>query len=53
MWRRSDTRPSVLSTVDALTAGVGDLGLHAPDAWLPDSDPYKPAPTPAPPRTRR
>jgi hypothetical protein len=27
--------------VDTLTTGVGDLGIHAPDAWLPDDDPYK------------
>jgi len=41
VWRRSEVRAAVLSTVDALTDGVGDLGLHDPDAWLPDGDPYK------------
>ena len=42
--RRDETRPAVLATVDALTAGVGDLGLHAPGAWLPDNDPHRPRP---------
>ncbi|MGW1168442.1 LysR family transcriptional regulator [Streptomyces sp. NPDC001153] len=41
VWRRSEVRAAVLNTVDALTDGVGDLGIHAPDAWLPDEDPYK------------
>lgn len=41
VWRREELRPAVLSTVDALTEGVGDFGIHAPDAWLPDGDPYK------------
>jgi hypothetical protein len=27
--------------VDALTDEVGDLGIHRPDAWLPDSDPHR------------
>jgi DNA-binding transcriptional LysR family regulator len=43
VWRRSEARPAVLGTVDALTAGVGDLGLQAPNAWLPDGDPYRQA----------
>jgi len=38
--RRDETREAVLRTVDALTAGVGDLGLDAPDAWLPAGDPH-------------
>ncbi|MDQ0810057.1 DNA-binding transcriptional LysR family regulator [Streptomyces sp. B3I7] len=38
--RRDETREAVLRTVDALTAGVGDLGLDAPDAWLPADDPH-------------
>ena len=39
--RRDESRPAVLAAVDALTAGVGDLGLHGPDAWLPDFDPHR------------
>jgi DNA-binding transcriptional LysR family regulator len=49
VWRRSETRPAVLSTVDALTAGVGDLGLHASGTWLPQGDPYKLAGAQSPP----
>ncbi|MFI2206676.1 LysR family transcriptional regulator [Streptomyces sp. NPDC020192] len=41
VWRRSERRPAVLNTVDALTDGLGDLGIHDFDAWLPDDDPYK------------
>ncbi|WP_433448303.1 LysR family transcriptional regulator [Streptomyces sp. CA-142005] len=41
VWRRSEARTAVLNTVEALTDGVGDLGIHGPDAWLPDDDPYK------------
>jgi DNA-binding transcriptional LysR family regulator len=41
VWRRSEERTAVLNTVDALTDGLGDLGIHDPDAWLPDDDPYK------------
>lgn len=41
VWRRSESRAAVLSTVDALTDGVGDLGLDDPDAWLPDDDPHR------------
>ncbi|MFJ2197596.1 LysR family transcriptional regulator [Streptomyces violaceusniger] len=41
VWRRDELRPAVLSTVDALTEGARDFGIHAPDAWLPDGDPYK------------
>ncbi|WP_438493460.1 LysR family transcriptional regulator [Streptomyces asiaticus] len=41
VWRREEIRPAVLSAVDALTEGVGDFGIHAPDAWLPDGDPYQ------------
>ena len=39
--RGDETRPAVLSAADALTAGVGDLGLHQPGAWLPDFDPHR------------
>ncbi|MFG2381949.1 LysR family transcriptional regulator [Streptomyces avermitilis] len=41
VWRRSEVRAAVLAVADTLTEGVGDLGIHAPDAWLPDGDPYK------------
>ena len=41
VWRRSEERAAVLAVVDALTDKVGDLGIHRPDAWLPDSDPHK------------
>ncbi|MEU9364325.1 LysR family transcriptional regulator [Streptomyces avermitilis] len=41
VWRSSEVRAAVLAVVDTLTEGVGDLGIHAPDAWLPDGDPYK------------
>ncbi|MGW3118335.1 LysR family transcriptional regulator [Streptomyces sp. NPDC001107] len=40
VWRKSEDRAGVLGAVDALCAGVGDLGIHAPDAWLPADDPY-------------
>jgi DNA-binding transcriptional LysR family regulator len=40
-WRRNEVRAAVLGVVDSLTTGVGDLGIHAPDTWLPDDDPYK------------
>jgi hypothetical protein len=39
--RRGEERTAVLAVVDALTDGVGDLGIHRPDAWLPDSDPHE------------
>ena len=41
VWRRGEERAAVLAVADALTDGVGDLGIHQPDAWLPASDPYK------------
>jgi DNA-binding transcriptional LysR family regulator len=41
VWRRGEERAAVLAAVDALTDGVGELGIHRPGAWLPDSDPYK------------
>ncbi|MFI1722476.1 LysR family transcriptional regulator [Streptomyces sp. NPDC020489] len=40
VWRETERRASVLAVVDALGDGVGDLGIHAPDAWLPADDPY-------------
>lgn len=41
VWRRSEARTSVLAVVDALSDGNGDLGIHGPDAWLPEGDPYR------------
>ena len=41
VWRRGEERTAVLAVVDALTGGVGHLGIHRPDAWLPGSDPHK------------
>ena len=41
VWRRGEVRAAVLAVVDALTTGVRDLDIHAPDVWLPDDDPYK------------
>jgi DNA-binding transcriptional LysR family regulator len=41
VWRRCEVRDTVMAVVDALTDGIGDLGLDAPDVWLPDGDPYK------------
>ncbi|MET9498773.1 LysR family transcriptional regulator [Streptomyces sp. NPDC006552] len=40
VWRADEDRAGVLTTVDALCDGVGGLAVHAPDAWLPDDDPY-------------
>jgi DNA-binding transcriptional LysR family regulator len=42
VWRETEDRAGVLATVDALCDGVGDLGIHAPDAWLPADDPHAP-----------
>ncbi len=41
VWRRGEERAAVLAVVDALTDRIGNLGIHQPDAWLPDSDPHK------------
>jgi DNA-binding transcriptional LysR family regulator len=41
VWRESEDRPAVLAVVDTLCDGVGDLGLRAPGAWLPDGDPHR------------
>ncbi|MFI0732508.1 LysR family transcriptional regulator [Streptomyces sp. NPDC021225] len=41
VWRSGEVRTSVLAVVDALCDGVGDFGIHGPDAWLPDGDPYR------------
>lgn len=39
--RAAEDRTAVLDAVEALCAGVGDLGLDAPDSWLPDGDPHR------------
>jgi DNA-binding transcriptional LysR family regulator len=41
VWREGETRTAVLAAVDALCAGVGDLGLRPPDAWPPDGYPHR------------
>ena len=41
VWRRGEERAAVLAVADTLTDEVGDPGIHRPDAWLPDTDPYK------------
>ncbi|MER5601444.1 LysR family transcriptional regulator [Streptomyces sp. NPDC002265] len=38
--RESENRAGVLAVVDALCDGIGDLGIAAPDAWLPAGDPH-------------
>ena len=38
--REHEDRAAVLAVVDALSEGAGDLGVNAPDAWLPADDPY-------------
>lgn len=39
--RRDEVRTAVLAVADALCDGVGDLGIHGRDAWLPDGDPHR------------
>ncbi|MFF4346972.1 LysR family transcriptional regulator [Streptomyces sp. NPDC001530] len=41
VWREGEDRPAVLAVIDALCDGMGDLGLHAPGAWLPEGDPHR------------
>lgn len=41
VWRSGEERAAVRAVVDTLTDGVGDLGIHAPGAWLPDDDPHR------------
>ncbi|MFC4535408.1 LysR family transcriptional regulator [Sphaerisporangium dianthi] len=41
VWRRDEARAAVLAAVETLCDGVGDLGVHAPDAWLPSGDPHR------------
>lgn len=40
VWRRSEARAAVLAVVDAL-CDDDDLGIHGPDAWLPEGDPHR------------
>lgn len=40
--RRTESRPAVRAVAEALTSGVGSLGLDAPEVWLPPGDPYSP-----------
>lgn len=39
VWCAGEVRATVLAVVDALCDGVGDFGIHAPGARLPDGDP--------------
>lgn len=39
--RDGDDRPAVLALIDALCDDVGNLGIHTPDAWLPEGDPHR------------
>jgi hypothetical protein len=39
--RAGETRPAVLAVEAALCAGVGELGLDRPGAWLPADDPHR------------
>jgi DNA-binding transcriptional LysR family regulator len=41
VWRRGEERAAVLAAADALTDRVGDLGICWPDAWLPDTVPFR------------
>jgi DNA-binding transcriptional LysR family regulator len=36
VWRASEDRPAVLAAVDALCEGIGDIGIHASDVWVPE-----------------
>jgi DNA-binding transcriptional LysR family regulator len=44
--RASEVRAAVRAVIDALCDDVGDLGIHAPGAWLPDGDPHRLTVTP-------
>ncbi|WP_327287220.1 LysR family transcriptional regulator [Streptomyces sp. NBC_01198] len=39
--RRDEQRAAVLAAADALCDGVGDLGIHHQDVWLPAADPHR------------
>jgi DNA-binding transcriptional LysR family regulator len=41
VWRRTETRASVLAVVEALGDDAGDFGLDGPDVWLPEGDPHR------------
>jgi DNA-binding transcriptional LysR family regulator len=36
VWRHNEVRAAVLAVVDVLAARASDLGIHAPDDWVPD-----------------
>ncbi|MFG1811353.1 LysR family transcriptional regulator [Streptomyces sp. NPDC049040] len=39
--RRDEDRPAVLAAVEALCGAAADPGVHDPDVWLPEGDPYR------------
>jgi DNA-binding transcriptional LysR family regulator len=41
VWRRDESRPTVLGAVDAIAGDVGDLGIRGGDVWLPAGDPHR------------
>lgn len=41
VWRRTEVRDAVLAVVDALCDDDGDSGIHGPDTWVPEGDPYR------------
>ncbi|MEV6172587.1 LysR family transcriptional regulator [Streptomyces sp. NPDC051954] len=41
VWRRSEVSAAALAVVDALVEDDADFGIHGPDAWLPEDDPYR------------
>jgi DNA-binding transcriptional LysR family regulator len=43
VWRRTESKPSVLETAKALADNQGDLTFDDGTAWLPSDDPYRPA----------
>ncbi|HEY5394739.1 MAG TPA: LysR family transcriptional regulator [Trebonia sp.] len=41
VWHRSEARDSVLAVVGALRDDGRDHGIHGPEVWLPEGDPYR------------
>jgi DNA-binding transcriptional LysR family regulator len=41
VWRRDETRPTVLAAAEAITGDVGELGIHGGRVWLPAGDPHR------------
>ncbi|MEU7767221.1 LysR family transcriptional regulator [Nocardia sp. NPDC049190] len=39
--RHNEVRPVVLAAAEAISRGVGHLGIHDADAWLPADDPHR------------